>query len=158
MLAVLLRESHDADAALVLAWRTIPQVYAGLYTQSRTNHVPNWEEHWRWWKSRPYWNIFIIQVNDGSSTRDVGYLNIAQLEHWRPELGIAIGETTLWGQGVAKQALLLGIKWLKEHSYKRVHTSILDNNERALRLFKSVGFRVMGEAREDETEVELWIP
>lgn len=157
MRTVLLRESCDADASLILAWRTIPQVYAGLYTQSRTNHVINWDEHWCWWKTPRNWKIFIIQVNDGVFTRDVGYLNITQLEHWRPEFGITVGETTLWGQGVAREALLLGIKWLKEHGYTRVHTSILDNNERTLRLFKGLGFRVMGPARKDETEVELWI-
>jgi RimJ/RimL family protein N-acetyltransferase len=157
MNTVLIREARDSDATLVLSWRSIPQVYAGLYSQSRTNHVPTWDEHWRWWKTRTNWKIFIIQVNDGETTRDVGYLNIAQCEHWRPEFGISIGEANLWGQGIAKQALLLGIAWLKDHGYKRVHTSISNNNERALRLAKGLGFKVMGEAREGETEVELWI-
>ena len=157
MLKVLLREANDNDATLVLAWRSIPNVYAGLYTQHREQRIFTWSEHWKWWKSRYTWKIFIIQVNDGETTRDVGFLNIAQLDHWRPEFGISIGEVSLWGQGVARQALLLGIEWLKEHGYKRVHTSILNSNERSLRLFKSVGFKVIGEAREDETEVELWI-
>ena len=159
MLKVLLREARntESDAVLVLAWRSIPDVYHGLYTQSRENRPLTWSEHWKWWKSRHTWRIFIIQVNDGETTRDVGYLNIAQLDHWRPEFGIAVSEVALWGQGVAKQALLLGIEWLKEHGYRRVHTSIPKNNERAIRLFKSVGFLVIGDAREDELEVELWI-
>jgi RimJ/RimL family protein N-acetyltransferase len=154
---VLLRDARDYDAVLVLAWRSIPKVYAGLYTQSREDRVPTWDEHWKWWKSRTTWKIFIIQVNDGETTRDVGYLNIAQLDHWRPEVGLGIGEVTLWGQGIAKQALLFGIEWLKEHGYKRVHTSILKNNERSIKLFTSLGFKIMGDAREDEIEVELWI-
>ena len=154
---ILLREARDTDAALVLAWRSIPRVYQGLYTQSMTNHVPSWPEHWAWWKSRYNWKIFIIQVNDWETTRDVGYLNIAQLDHWRPEFGISIGETTFWGKGVAREALKLGIEWLREHGYKRVHTSILNNNERAIKLFIGLGFKVIGQAREDETEVELRI-
>ena len=158
MLKVMLREAQGVpDATLVLAWRSIPEVYKGLYTQSRENRNPTWDEHWKWWKSRVTWKIFVIQVNDGETTRDVGYLNIAQLDHWKPEFGISIGECTLWGQGVARQALLLGIEWLKEHGYRRVHTSILGSNERSIKLFKAVGFKVIGEAREGEIEVELWI-
>jgi len=119
--------------------------------------VLDWSEHWKWWKSRIAWKIFFIQVNDGETTRDVGYINVSQLDHWKPEIAIAIGEVSLWGHGVAKQALLLGIEWLKERGYKRVHASILKNNERSLRLFKSLDFKIVGDAREDECEVELWI-
>lgn len=154
----MLRSSQDSDATLVLAWRTIPQVYQGSYTQSREQHTFTWQEHWNWWKARQAnWKIFIIQVNDGDTTRDVGYINLAQLEHWRPEIAVAIGEINLWGQGVAKKALLLAMQWLKDNGYKRVHTSILKNNERSRRLFKSLGFIDIGDAREDEVEVELWI-
>jgi RimJ/RimL family protein N-acetyltransferase len=155
---VLLRETRGVgDAVLVMAWRNSPLIWQGLYTQAKENRPLKWDEHWEWWKSRSTWKIFIIQVNDGETTRDVGYLNIAQCDHWKPEIGISIGEVTLWGQGIAKKALLLGIEWLKAHGYKRVHTSILNNNERSLNMFKSVGFKVIGEARENETEVELWI-
>lgn len=158
MLKVLLREAYGvSDAVLVLAWRNSPLVWQGLYTQSKENRPLSWEEHWKWWNTKPNWKIFIIQVNDGQTTRDVGYLNIAQCEHWRPECGLSIGEVSLWGKGIAKQALQLGIEWLKESGYKRVHTSILNSNERSLKLFKSLGFKVIGEARQDETEVELWI-
>ncbi len=156
---ILLRESRmDVnDAVLVLAWRNSPLIWRGLYTQNRENRPLTWEEHWKWWKSRTTWKIFIIQVNDGETTRDVGYLNIAQLDHWKPEFGISVGEVTLWRKGVAKQALILGIEWLKSHGYKRVHTSILNSNEHSLKLFTSLGFKIIGEARESETEVELWI-
>lgn len=160
MLKVMIREVNGvSDAVLIMSWRNSPLVWQGLYTQSRENRPLSWSEHWKWWISefRKTWRIFIIQVNDGETTRDVGYLNIAQRDHWRPEVAVVVGETNLWGQGVGKQALLLGIEWLKEHGYKRVHTSILNSNERSLRLFKSVGFKVIGEAREDETEVECWI-
>lgn len=157
---VMLRESQGvSDAVLVMAWRNSPLVWQGLYTQSRENRPLMWQEHWKWWTSeyRKTWKIFIIQVNDGETTRDVGYLNIGQREHWKPEIGLSVGEVSLWGQGVAKQALLLGIEWLKEHGYKRVHTSILKDNERSIRLFGSLGFKIIGDARENELEVELWI-
>ncbi len=154
---VLLREARDTDAALILAWRSIPQVFQWFYIQSRSNHLIEWDEHWAWWKTRYNLKIFIIQVNDGATTRDVGFLNISQLDHWRPEFGIGIGEVSLWGKGVGKKALQLGIAWLKNKGYRRAHASILKSNERSLSLFKSCGFKIIGDARENEIEVELWI-
>ncbi len=154
---VLLREAQVSDAELILAWRSIPEVYHGLYTQRKENRVLTWAEHWKWWKTRYTWKVFIIQVNDGETTRSVGYVNLGQLDHWKPEVGLVIGETTLWGQGIAKQALLLAIEWLKGKGYKRVHTSILKDNEGSMKLFQSVGFNIVGEARDGEWEVELRI-
>lgn len=150
---VILREAQGvSDAVLVMSWRNNLMVWRGLYTQSRENRPLTWEEHWRWWTSdyRKTWRIFIIQVNDGETTRDVGYLNVGQCDSWRPELGIAIGEVSLWGQGIAKQALILGLEWLKEYGYKGVHTTVLKGNSRALKLFESVGFKIVGDAREGE--------
>ena len=148
---VLLREATISDLELILAWRLIPDVYQGLYTQSKENRPLTWDEHYNWWMTRKTWKIFIIQVNDGKWTRDVGYVNIGQLDSWRPEIGIAIGEVTLHGQGVGKQALQLALEWLKEQGYEQTHTTILDNNEKAKGLFKSLGYYCVGKAREGES-------
>ena len=152
---MLLRDATDSDMELVLAWRNNPQVWAGTYTQSKENRPLTWEEHFKWWRSRYNWQTFIIQVNDDLWTRDVGYLNIGQLDNWNPEISIYVGETLLWGQGIGSKALKLAINSLKEHKYNAVHTTILKNNERAIRLFRSLGFTRYGEARENEYEVQL---
>ena len=68
-----------------------------------------------------------------------------------PEIGIAIGEVTLHGRGVGKQALSLALQWLKENGYIQTHVTILDNNEASVRLFTSLGYYRVGAAREGES-------
>ena len=152
---VLLREATDSDMELVLAWRSNPLVWQGHYQQHFDPHPLTWEEHYKWWHSKYNWKIFIIQVNDNISTRNVGSIDVGQLDHWCPEVGISIGEVTLWGKGVGKQSLSLALDWLKEKGYEKVHTTILKDNERSIRLFESVGFKRIGEAREEEWEYSL---
>jgi len=149
---VLLRVAQGvSDAVLVMSWRNSPLVWRGLYTQSRENRPLSWSEHWKWWNTRYTWKIFIIQVNDGETTRDVGYLNVAQMDYWEPETGIAVGEVDLWGQGVAKEALKLIFEWLRTQGYKYTRTTIPNHNERAKKLYISLGYKVIGDARADET-------
>lgn len=161
---ILLREATDNDLELILAWRNNPLIWQGLYTQSRENRPLTWEEHYKFWHSpyRATWKQFIIQINDGQWTRSVGYVQFGQLDHWRPEIACVIGEVSLWGQGIGKEATLLALDWLGNQDwhgkkYEKIHTSVLKSNERAVRLFESVGFKRIGEAREDEWEYEMWL-
>ena len=150
---ITLRPMTEKDLPLTLAWRSIPKVYAGLYTQSHENRPLKWEEHQRWFKTRDTWQLFIIMYDgwDSDSNRPVGWLNIGQLDHWRPEIGIGIGEVGLWGKGIAKQALNLALDWLKDGEYNYTHTTILDNNTASIKLFESVGYKKIGPARPGES-------
>jgi len=151
---VLLREATINDLELILAWRSIPEVYKGLYQQAKENRPLTWDEHYSFWHNRHNWRQWIIQVNDNITTRDIGYINLGQLDNWNPEIAIVIGEVTLWGKGIGKQSLILAIDWLKEQGYEKVHTTILKNNERSIRLFESVDFKRTGEGREGEWTYE----
>lgn len=144
---VLLRDLMMNDLELVMAWRSHPDIYSCFHTQQEPLR---WEEHYQWWTTRVNWKRWIIQVNDSSWTRDVGWLGISGLDSWYPDVGILIGETTLWGRGVGKKALLMAIAWLRKEGYQRARASILENNERSQRLFQSVGFKRIGEARVGE--------
>jgi len=151
---VMLRDATDDDMELVLKWRNIPEVYRGFYQQSRENRVLTYEEHYKWWHSRYNWQTFIIMFEG----KDAGCINIGQLDNWNPEVSIFIGEVTLWGKGIGKQALSLALDWLKSKGYEKVHTTILKNNARAIWLFESLGFQWVGEARKTEWAYELsWI-
>ena len=150
-----LREVTDNDMELVLAWRNSPPVYQGFYEQGYgSKGTISWTEHYLWWKSRFNWKRFITQVNDGMITRDVGCVNFSGLDNWNPEVGIFIGEVSLWGRGVGKKALSLALDWLKENGYTAVHTTILKYNMRSIKLFESIGFKKIGEGREGEFAFE----
>ena len=139
-----LRDAYDTDMELVMAWRSHPDNYKGFFTQKK---ALTWEEHKAWWYSRSSeWKMFIICL-DG---RSVGMLNVGWLQSWTPEIGVCVGETTLQGKGVGREAILQALEWLRERGYGHVHTTILKNNDKSLRAFQGVGFKILGDAREGE--------
>ena len=153
MRQVSLRLATDNDIELVMAWRSHPLVYEGTYTQKTPL---TWVEHLAWWRSRNQdWREFIITLTEDGSTRRVGILTLCQLDHWSPEMGVILGETTLWRQGVAKEAVLQGLQWLGEYGKNYCHTTIKWDNMAAARLAESVGFQKFGEARPGESWYQI---
>ena len=135
------------DMELVLAWRNNPDIYKGFYTQKKPIE---WLEHFTWWFNRNKdWREFIII----EKCRKIGVVSIGQLDHWSPEIGYFIGETSLWGKGYGKQAVELTLDWLRKYGKEYCHTTVLKDNARSLQLLKSLGFEILGEAREGE----VWI-
>ena len=145
-MTILLRRATEADLELMFNWRNNPQVWKGFYSQSKENRALTWTEHIAWWQSRNKdWRTFIIEYG-----KPVGVVTIGQLDYWEPETGIYI-ETSLWSKGIGKEALLLTIKYIKDYGRKYTRTTILDNNERSKKLYLSLGFKKIGEARPGES-------
>ncbi len=152
---VSLRPMTDKDLELIMVWRSNPDIYGkGAYTQ-RAPLV--WEEHYTWFATRGHWWKFFVIVVDDEKTRprDVGIVNFGQLDNWNPEYNYYLGEASLWGQGVGKQALSLGIEWLKRHGYCKLHTTVKDDNERSMGIMTSLGFVKTGPARVGESCWEM---
>jgi len=142
-----LRTATEADFPLIMAWRSNPLVYQGFY-QQETPLI--WQEHRDWLRSRNQdWRTFIIEYYD----RPVGVVTMGQLDHWSPEVGYYVGEVSLWGKGIGREAVLQALKWVKDYGRDYVHTTVLRSNERSIRLLKSLGFNYLGEARDGE----LWM-
>lgn len=140
-----LREARHEDLPLMMAWRNL--TYEGFYTQ---NAPLTWEEHVNWFVNRPSsWRCFIILYEE----RPVGVVTIGQLEYWTPEIGYYIGEITLWGKGIGKESVKLAMEYLKSQGKEYCHTTVKEDNLRSLNLLKSLGFAIMGEARDGE----LWL-
>lgn len=138
-----LREATDDDILWWMQLRNIPEVYAGFYAQNRPLEIIG---HAKWWYSRNHdWRKYIIEL-DGER---IGVLNIGQLDHWSPEIGYAI-HPDYWGKGYGKEAVKISLDKLKELGKDHCHTTVLKDNERSLRLLKSLGFTILGDAREGE--------
>jgi len=145
---LLLREATDNDLTIMMAWRSNPLLYEHFYQQTEPLR---WEEHLSWWKSRNKdWRTFIIVLYQQNRFRDIGVITLGQLDHWSPEIGYYIGETTLWKQGYGKEAVNLALDWLREHGYKHIHTTIKVDNKASIKLAESVGFIRGMEARPNE--------
>jgi RimJ/RimL family protein N-acetyltransferase len=130
-----------------MAWRSNPLVYEGFYTQ---REPLTWEEHFTWWNTNGKQRKQYMIIYNG---RKVGTLAIAQLDHWTPEIGYMIGEVSLWGHGVAKEAVRQSCEMLKSWGYKYTHTTVLESNTRSVKLLESLGFKKLGEARKGE----IWV-
>jgi len=145
---ILLREAVKGDLTLILSWRNNPDVYQGFYCQKSPI---TWDEHCNWWASRYNWKEFIVVLYEDYIMRPIGVVTLGQLDHWSPEIGYYIGETSLWGKGYGREAVKEGMAWLKKHGYQYTHTTILDKNKRSIRLIKSLGWEYLGIAREGES-------
>jgi len=54
---------------------------------------------------------------------------------------------------VGREAVLLGLDYIKSQGKESCHTTILKSNERSLKLAKSLGFKKICDAREGE----MWV-
>ncbi len=147
--SVYLRPAEEDDKELVLAWRNHPLNYAGYYSQKEPI---SWDTHTEWWHSRSSeWQMFIIMAGFNKDIHAVGMVNIGWLHSWTPEIGYTIGNPADWGKGYGKEAVKQAMTWLKHYGKQYCHTTILDNNERSIRLVQSLGFVKMCPAREGES-------
>ena len=130
-------------------------VFGGKYTQTKPL---TWEEHYIFMTTRGrWWKWFIILVNDFKTTRKVGVINFGELENWNPEFNFYIGETSLDNKTIEQDAMQLAIEWLKDKGYQKLHTTILDTNERWIESVEDLGFVNVGVARKGESTWEKYI-
>lgn len=144
-----LRFATQADYPLIMAWRSNPLIYSGFYSQKEPL---KWQEHIAWFASRPSsWRTFIICLVEDSVERPIGGVTIGQLEYWEFEIGIYIGEVSLWGKGYGKRAVELALEYGKSEGKDYCRTTILDNNKRSIDMFTSLGFIRIADARNNES-------
>lgn len=144
-----LRPITEEDYPITMAWRSNPLVYEGFYQQDKPLE---WKEHINWYRTRNKdWRCFIVMYKD----RPVGIVILQQLDHWEPEIGFYIGEVSLWGKGIGKAAVQMGLNHLRKNGYRYCHTTILEGNVRSIGLLKALGFEGVRKAREGEIWMTL---
>ena len=141
---VTLRSLGSSDLPLMLAWAWIPQIWEYMPT-SRKGENLKWEDHWTWFRKGAYFGNrldWMITVQE----RGVGVIH-ATLDTEYPEIGLYIGEVSLWGQGVGKRALEIVMGKLSTFGHKTTQAVIHPRNKRSIKLFTSLGFKEVGGAR-----------
>ena len=152
---IFLRRATEADLPLKLAWRNNPLISQGFYSQSKNGNLISWEEHTNWWKSRNNWQDMVVMLVEDYTERPIGFVSIGQTDHWSPEVGFFVGEISLWGTGIGKEAVRQAIEFVREYAKSHahithLHTTVKKDNERSIRLLKSLGFEYSCEARPGE--------
>jgi RimJ/RimL family protein N-acetyltransferase len=83
--------------------------------------------------------------------RPVGFVNYRDLhpKGKSAEIGIGIGEPALWGKQLGREALELEVRYLfDELGLHRIGLSVVSHNDRAIWMYKSLGFVVEGVERD----------
>jgi len=141
------------DYSLTLAWRSNNEIYEGFYQQSLAHKGLVWEDHVKWNESRNAdWRRFIVIYDN----RPVGVVTMSDLDHWCPEVGLYIGEVSLWGKGIGTKMLQKALEWIKEYSLSHAYivgcrTTILNANIAAVKVFIKCGFKRTADARKGES-------
>ncbi len=145
---VTLRPMTHADAPHLVRWASNPD-FAWFQWGRRPGRFAD-DDAARKWMDMIAENrglVFAIEYEG----RPIGQANYRDL---RPkgknaEVGIGIGESSLWGKGLGREALGLLVRHLVDDlGLHRVYLSVLAYNDRAIASYKAAGFEVEGVERD----------
>ncbi len=146
-----LRHVEREDLPRFVAWLNDPEVRQGL-----SGYLPlSMAEEEQWFegmlKRPPDEQPFVIEARKDAGWVPLGNCSVFAISwrHRSAELGIFLGEKSLWNQGYGTEAMGLllrhGFHTLNLHRlYLRVHA----NNPRAIRAYEKAGFVLEGRERE----------
>jgi UDP-4-amino-4,6-dideoxy-N-acetyl-beta-L-altrosamine N-acetyltransferase len=144
---VRLREIRDEDLERIVRWRNDPEILSRLFSHEKLTI----EKQREWFaglagdKSRV---SFIVETLEGRAVGQGGFSHIDR--HSRvAEMGIMIGEREEQGRGLGTAAVRLLIDYgFRELDLHRISLRVLEGNERALNIYRRLGFRDEGVQRE----------
>jgi len=89
--------------------------------------------------------LFIVGEVDGEIVANcsVGIISQRQRYRHRATLGIAVNKA-YWHNGIGKRMMQISIDWCKEKGVEQLELDVVAENERALALYQSLGFKICG--------------
>jgi diamine N-acetyltransferase len=146
-----LRGAERSDLEKFVAWVNDPEVTAGLTLFLPMSSVD--EEKWfetAMQKPQPE-KPLVIDMKDGTDWRLIGNSSFFDFD-WMAraaEVGIMIGEKTIWNQGYGTEVMTL----LLRHGFEtlnlnRVYLRVYADNKRAIRTYEKAGFVHEGRMRQ----------
>ena len=145
---VRIRGMEESDMEKILEWMNDLEITQFLGTRlpiSRTEQQ-QWYERTVNDKSK---KKMIIETFDGEPIGQISLMRIDQRNR-SAEIGITIGEKSYWGQGIGYDATLTLLRFVfHEWGFHRVSLHVASFNERAIRLYKKLGFVQDGVLRDN---------
>lgn len=136
-LEALWRMKNDEEAANLLG---------GFSKGYSTSDIAEWME-----RHRKFSDEALFALLDGVEGPCIGHVGLYRIDHRvrSCEFAILIGDKSKWGLGVGRNAT----KWIVSYAFRelnmnRVELTVLGSNERALKLYESLGFQREGLKRE----------
>lgn len=71
----------------------------------------------------------------------IGVVGLKKINNIDAEYWGYIGESNFWGQGIGSQMMNFAIKKAKDLSLQKIYLTVLNNNQRAKKLYQKFGFK-----------------
>ena len=142
---VILRPIEPGDIPFLYEYRnkpTVIQALGGFSSGYSIRDLEAWMEHHRKVDNEILWCIA-----DKESDACIGHVGLYNIDYRvrKAELAILIGDDSWQGKGIGRaicdRVIRYGLDQLNLH---RVELTVLATNERAIRLYKALGFKVEG--------------
>jgi diamine N-acetyltransferase len=149
---VRLRAIEKEDLARFVNWLNDPEVRRNLQLFQPLSLAQ--EEEWfkgilqRPMEEQPL--VIEIRQTDGwQAIGNVGLFSIRSADR-AAEIGIFIGEKSLWDKGSGTEAMRLMLRFgFKELNLNRIFLRVYETNQRGVRSYEKAGFKMEGRLRQD---------
>lgn len=144
-----LRPVEPRDAQRLYEFKNNIEVAAqlgGFHTGLALADVTDWVEYHRRKADEVIWTIA-----DRADDLCLGHVGLYKIDHRvrSAEFAIMIGSKNHWGRGIGRAVSRAVVDWsFSELNLNRLCLSVLATNERAIRLYESLGFSEEGRLRE----------
>src|SRR5881396_341274 len=144
---VLLRPLASTDLRRCVKWFSDPQIIRFLGRDAPVTLAE--EERWfRDYERRTDEQIFAIEV-EGNHIGNLGLHKVDRV-HRKADVGIVIGEPTLWSKGYGTEAMRVALRYAFDVlGLNKVSLDVLEYNIRAIHTYERLGFQREGLHRED---------
>lgn len=139
-------ERSDVDALYII--KNDPEIASmltGFSTGYSKSDLEGWVEFHRSAKDEA---LFVIaDAND----RAIGHVGLYQIDHRvrSAAFGILIGDRSAWGKGLGRACTRFAIEYgFDELNLRRIQLEVLATNDRAVKLYRSLGFVEEGRLRQ----------
>lgn len=144
-----LRPLEPSDLEALYLYKNDPTVAAllgGFSNGYSLTDLRDWLEYHRQRKDEILWAIAHADDN-----HCLGHVGLYQIDHRirMAEFAIMIGEHAAWAKGLGRACTQFALEYgFDQLNLNRIHLSVLASNERALRLYRSLGFSEEGHLRQ----------
>lgn len=146
-----LRAAEREDLPRFVTWLNDPDVYAHLamaYPLSQASEE-KWFQHMQ--EGHPAEQVLVIEIREGEGWKAIGNCSFMDI-HWvnrSAEVGIFIGEKTLWNHGYGRDAMRLMLRYgFNDINLNRIFLRVHANNPRGIKAYENAGFQHEGAMRQ----------
>jgi RimJ/RimL family protein N-acetyltransferase len=139
-------ERGDVDALYVFKNDIEIALQLGGFTHGYSkDDLAKWVDYHSTASNEVFWIIA------DSTDRAVGHVGLYKIDHRirSAEFAILLGDSTIQGKGLGRSCTRYMVQYgFQQLNLNRIALEVLESNERALRLYRSLGFREEGRLRQ----------